>query len=43
MKFAIEMLLCQVDGKGYVEKRFFGCVARKLKQKIEFRPATLRI
>ena len=43
MKFAIGMLICHVDGKGYIEKRFFGCVAQKLKQKIKFRPATLRI
>ena len=43
MKFAIGMLTCHVDGKRYVEKRFFSCVARKLKQKIKFRPATLRI
>ena len=43
MKFARGMLTCHVDGKGYVEKRFLGCVARKLKQKIKFRPATLRI
>ena len=37
------MLTCHVDGKGYVEKRFFGCVARKLKQKNKFQPATLKI
>ena len=43
MKFAIGMLTCHVDNQGYVEKHFFGCVAQKLKQKIKFRPATLRI
>ena len=43
MKFAIGMLTYHVDGKGYVEKRFFGCPTRNLKQKIKFRPATLRI
>ena len=43
MKFAIGMLICHVDGKGYVEKHFFGYAARKLKQKIKFPPATLRI
>ena len=26
-KFAIEMLTCHVDGLGYVEKHFFGCVS----------------
>ena len=31
------------DRQGYVEKHFSGCVARKLKQKIKFLPATLRI
>ena len=41
MKFAKGMLTCQVDGQGYTEKHFFGCVAWRLKQKIEFRPATL--
>ena len=43
MKFAIGMLTCHVDGQGYVEKHFFGCVARKLKQKTKFLLATLRI
>ena len=43
MKIAIGMLTCHVDGQGYVEKDFFGCVARKLKQKIKFLPVTLRI
>ena len=43
MKLAIEILTCHVDGQGYVEKHFFGCVARKSKQKIKFLPATLRI
>ena len=43
MKFATGMLTCLVDAQGYVEKHFFGCVARKLKQKIKFLPATLRI
>ena len=43
MKFAIGMLTCHVDSQGYVEKHFFGCVAQKLKQKIKFRRATLRI
>ena len=43
MKFAIGMLTCHVDGQGYVEKHVFGCVARKLKQKLKFLPATLRI
>ena len=43
MKFAIGMLTYHVVGQGYVEKHFFGCVARKLKQKIKFLPATLRI
>ena len=33
----------RVDGQGYVEKHFFGCVTRKLKQKIKLLPATLRI
>ena len=42
-KFAIGMLTCHVDGQGFVEKYFFDCVARKLKQKIKFLPATLRI
>ena len=42
-KLAIEILTCHVDGQGYVEKHFFGCVTRKLKQKIKFLPATLRI
>ena len=37
------MLSCHVDGQGYVEKDFSGCVTRKLKQKIKFVPATLRI
>ena len=27
MKFAIVMLTSYVDGQGYVEKHFFGCVA----------------
>ena len=43
MNFALGMLTCHADGKEYVEKRFFGCVARKLEQKTKFRPATLRI
>ena len=43
MKFAIGMLTCHVDGQGYVEKHFFGCVARKLKQEIKFLTATLRL
>ena len=43
MKFAIGMVTCHVDSQGCVEKHFFGCVAQKLKQKIKFRPATLRI
>ena len=43
MKFAKGMLTCHVDGQGYVEKHVFGRVARKLKQKIRFRPAALRI
>ena len=43
MKFAIEILTCHVDGQGYIEKYFFGCVARKLKKKIKLLPATLRI
>ena len=43
MKFAIGMLTCHVDGQGYVQKHFFGCVARKLKQKITFLPATLNL
>ena len=43
MKFAIEMLTYHVDGQGYVEKHFFGCVARKVKKKIKLLPATLRI
>ena len=43
MKFAIGMLTNHVYGQGYVEKHFFGCVAQKFKQKIKFRPATLRI
>ena len=43
MKFVIGMLTCHVDGQGYVEKHFFGCVARKLKQKTKFLLATLRI
>ena len=42
-KFVIGMLTCHVDCQGYVEKHFFGCVARKLKQKLKFLPATLRI
>ena len=37
------MLTCHVDGQGYVEKHFSGCVALSLKQKIKFLPATLRI
>ena len=41
MKFAIGMLTCHVDGQGYVEKHFLGCVAWMLKQKIKFRPAVL--
>ena len=32
MKLAIEIPTCHVDGQGYVEKHFFGCVTRKLKQ-----------
>ena len=32
-KLAIGMLTCYVDGQGYVEKHFFGCASRKLKQK----------
>ena len=43
MKFAIGMLTCHVDGQGCVEKYFFSCVAQKLKQKIKFLPAILRI
>ena len=43
MKITIGMLTCYVDGQGYFEKHFFGCVAQKLKQKIKFRSATLRI
>ena len=43
MNFALGMLTCHVDDKEHVEKRFFGYVARKLKQKTKFRPATLRI
>ena len=43
MKFAIAMLTCHVYGQGYVEKHVFGCVSRKLKQKMKFLPATLRI
>ena len=43
MKLAIEILTCHVDDQGYVEKHFFGCVAQKLKHKIKFLPATLRI
>ena len=43
MKFAIGMLTCHVDGQGYVEKHFLGCVALKLKQKTKFLPAALRI
>ena len=42
MKFAIGIMTCHVDGREYVEKHFFGCVASKLKQKIKFQPATLR-
>ena len=42
-KVAIGMLTCHVHGQGYVEKHFFGCVARKLKQKTKFLLATLRI
>ena len=42
IKFAIGMLTCHVDSQGYLEKHFFGCVAWKLKQKVKFRPATLR-
>ena len=43
MKLAIGILTCHVDDQGYVEKHFFGCVAQKLKHKIKFLPATLRI
>ena len=43
MKFAIGVLTCHVDVRGYVEKHFFGCVAQKLKQKVKFLPARLRI
>ena len=43
MNFALGMLTCYVDGKEYVEKRFFGCVARKFEQKTKFRPAKRRI
>ena len=44
MKFAIGMLTYHVVGQGYVEKHFFGCVARKLKKKKKkILPATLRI
>ena len=43
MKFAMGMLTCYVDGQGHVEKHFFGCASRKLKQKKKFRPDTLRI
>ena len=43
MKLTIEILTCHVDGQGYVEKHFFSCVTRKLKQKIKFLPATVRI
>ena len=32
MKLAIEIPTCHVDGQGYVEKHFFGCVTWKLKQ-----------
>ena len=42
-KFATGMLTCHVGGQEYLEKHFFGCVARKLKQKIKFLPATLKI
>ena len=27
MKFAIGILTCHVNGQGYVQKHFFGCVA----------------
>ena len=37
------MLTSHVDGQGYVEKHFLGCVALKLKQKTKFQPATLRM
>ena len=43
IRLGIEILTCHVDVQGYVEKHFFGCVTRKLKQKIKFLPATLRI
>ena len=43
MKFGKGMLTCHVDGQGDVEKHVFGRAARKLKQKIRFRPAALRI
>ena len=33
MKFALGMLTCHADRKGYVEKRFLGYVARKFKKK----------
>ena len=36
------MLTWYVDSQGCVEKNFYGYVAWKLKQKIKFRPATLR-
>ena len=36
-------LAIEIDVQGYVEKHFFGCVTRNLKQKIKFVPATLRI
>ena len=42
-KFAREILTCHVDGQGYFEKHFFGCVPRNLKQKIKFLPTALRI
>ena len=41
MYFAIDMLICHVDGQGYVEKYFFGCVARKFKQEIKFLPVPI--
>ena len=33
MTFAIVILTCDVDGQGYGQKHFFGCVVSKLKQK----------
>ena len=34
MKFTIGMLTCHVNGQGYAEKHFFGCVAQKLNKKL---------